>query len=85
MRWHILATFKDHIYDDLISAQSLVVLHDALTEVLSLCTSHKLSECPFSLRALVSNLSPRATGRYIMRLCDEKTWPNQTTHGGGQQ
>jgi hypothetical protein len=83
--WHILANFQEHIYYDLISAQSLVVLHDVPTEVLSLSTSHKLSECPFSLRALVSNLSPRATGRYVMRLCNDKTWPTQTTHGGGQQ
>jgi hypothetical protein len=81
-----LATFQVHIYYDLISAQSLVVLHDAPTEVLSFSTSHKLSECPFSLRALVSNLSPRASSRYVvMRLCDEKTWPTQTTQGGEQQ
>ena len=46
-RWHILATFQEHINYDLIFAQSLVVLHDAPTEVLSLSTSHKLSECPF--------------------------------------
>jgi hypothetical protein len=83
--WHILADFQERIYYDFISAQSLVVLHDVPTEVLSLSTSHKLSECPFSLRALVSNLSPRATGRSVMRLCDDKTWPTQTTYGGGQQ
>jgi hypothetical protein len=83
--WHILANIQEHIYYDLISAQSLVVLHDVPTEVLSLSTSHKLSECPFSLRSLVSNLSPRATGRSVMRLCDEKTWPTQTTHEGEQQ
>jgi hypothetical protein len=80
-----LANFQEHIYYDLISAQSIVVLYDVPTEVLSLSTSHKLSECPFSLRSLVSNLSPRSTGRSVMPLCDEKTWPTQTTQGGEQQ
>jgi hypothetical protein len=37
-------------------------------EILSFGTSLKPSECSFSLRALVGNLSSESAGRYVIRL-----------------